>query len=233
MAENSIKIAKVSVILTSWNRDKLLRSAIKSVVNNNYPYYHLYVVDDDSDNPKTHNVLNDYEDHPNITIFRYKLDGIKRYSRTGYAVNINKILEKLRHTNTKYITYLTCDDIFLPGRLEKMVHHLDNNPKHFIVYGVQRVVRLNANFTVTPLFIRNCGEVVPNAACRVDHNSIMHRIECVRKFEGRLWCEHISNLGAGDACVWKKLNRYWPFYRLKDITPTDEHRLHKGSIQKL
>ena len=229
-----MKVAKVSVLLTSYNRDKLLNGAIQSVLTNGYENYHLYITDDDSENPKTHEVLNSYIDHPNVTVFKNKLNGVDRYSRNGYATNLNKILVELKSTETKYVTYLTCDDIYLPGRLKRMARQLDQNSSQYVVYGVQRIVKLHPNLSTSLIALRNAGLVVAKAACQVDHCSVMHRIECVQETKFDFWPPHRGSIGAGDAALWIKLNKKWPFYRLADsLDPTDEHRLHKNSIQKL
>jgi spore maturation protein CgeD len=220
----------VTVILTSYNRDTLLRAAIESVLVQTFEDFELFIMDDDSDNPKTQEVLAEYEGVPGVLIYREKLNGAARFSRTGYAVNINKALAM---AEGEFITYLTCDDIFYPDRLARMVAHLRAHPDHMVCYGVQRLARILPAGTIQPGGLRDEGPVVKSAACRIDHNSVMHRRECVELCGLPLWPENPEVIGCADAGVWQKFEAQgWPFYRVAG-GPTDEHRFHKNSIQKL
>lgn len=251
---------KISVILTSYNRDWLLRQAIESVlsqVSSPERTFELFIMDDDSDNPETLKVLAEYGgtvpgwsesmSKSGITIKTYRnaLNGVERLSRCGYGENINRALERAQG---EYITYLTCDDIYLPGRLDRLSAALDAHPDWFAVFGIQRMVSLqdrpmsahSADATPSTHFLglRNPGAVIPNGACLVDHNSVMHRsFQDGTTFQGRslpvgpLWPTDRHVLGNGDAVVWQKFADHGlPLYRV-DGEPTDEHRYHSGSIQ--
>jgi glycosyltransferase involved in cell wall biosynthesis len=226
----------VTVILTSYNRDTLLRAAIQSVVAQTCTDWELFIMDDDSDNPKTIEVLDEQErrskmeDGRSVNVFREKLAGVDRFSRTGYAVNINKALAR---AEGEFITYLTCDDIFYPDRLERMVAHLRAHPDQMVCYGVQQLARILPDGTIQRGGLRDEGPVVKSAACRIDHNSVMHRRECVEICGRPLWPENPEVIGCADAGVWQKFEAQgWAFHRVAG-GPTDEHRLHKNSIQKL
>jgi glycosyltransferase involved in cell wall biosynthesis len=226
----------VTVILTSYNRDTLLRAAIESVLAQTYEDFELFIMDDDSDNPNTHEVLGEFSVESGavaggkVRVFFEKLNGVDRFARTGYAVNINKAL---RFARGEFITYLTCDDIFYPDRLARMVAHLRAHPDHMVCYGVQQLARILPDGTIKLGGLRDEGPVVKSAACRIDHNSVMHRKECVELCGRPLWPENPEVIGCADAGVWQKFEAQgWAFHRVAG-GPTDEHRLHKNSIQKL
>ena len=222
-------VKRVSVILTSYNREKLLQSAIDSVLAQTFKDFELFIMDDDSENPRTHDVLDCYEGIANVHIYRHKLNGMPRFSRTGYAENINRALEQAQG---EYITYLTCDDIFLPRRLERMVAHLDAHPEHMACYGMQRLVNLMPDGTTVPRGLRNEGAVVTAAACRLDHNQVMHRRECIKSFGIPVWPTNPEVIGMADAVFFDKFRvAGWPFYRIDGDELTDEHRFHRVSIQ--
>lgn len=219
---------KVTTILTSYNRDTLLCAAIESVLAQTFKNHELWIVDDDSDNPKTHKVLDDYEGRPNIHIYRHKLT-VPRFSRTGYAENINRAIE---WSTGEYLTYLTCDDIFFPTRLERMAGYLDAHPEAMVCYGIQRLVYLQPDGGTRLHGLRNEGAVVPAAACLLDHNQVMHRRSVLQKTGTPLWPTNPEVIGMADAVVWEKFRACgWPFYRIDGSEPTDEHRFHSGSIQ--
>lgn len=220
---------KLTVILTSYNRDTLLRAAIDSVLSQSFQDFELYIMDDDSSNPATHTALDYYAHQANVSIHRLKLNGVPRFSRTGYAVNINKALDM---SEGEYITYLTCDDIYLQGRLQRMVAHLDAHPDHMACYGKQRLVNINPDGTMTPRGLRNEGAVVKNGACLLDHNQFMHRRSCLPAFGRPVWPENPEVIGMADAVLFNKFAvAGWPIYRIDGEEPTDEHRFHHMSIQ--
>lgn len=224
-------VMKLSVILTSYNRDRLLRDAALSVLNQTCPKdFELLIMDDDSENPETHKVLDELDDDPRTAIHRMKLNGVPRFSRTGYAQNINLALQI---ACGELIMYLTCDDIFLPGALESCAAHFDAHPEHLVAYGVQKLARLHPDFSTTPLGLRDEGPVVMNGANRLDHNQMMHRACMVKMFPPRLWPENPEVIGCADAGVWLALTgRGIPVHRV-NAPPTCEHRFHKNSIQAL
>ena len=228
-------MSRIAVILTSYNRDSLLDGAIQSVLTQTFIDYTLYIMDDDSDNPKTHEVLDKYEHLDNVHIYRHKLDGVERYSRCGYGENINRALKL---GTEEYITYLTCDDIFYHTRLARMIEFLDTNPDVFICYGKQMISRLHPNGNITPMHIRNSPNIVQRATSIIDHNSVMHRRRCLVDpgsgvLRDNIWPVDPGHMDGGDGVVWCAFNLNWPFILIPGNEPTDEHRLHKQSIQSL
>lgn len=221
---------RITVILTSYNRDRLLKGAIESVLVQSFQDFELWIVDDDSDNPETHKVLDSFESHPKVRIYRHKLNGVPRFSRTGYAENINRALGWAKGS---LVCYLTCDDIFLEDCLSRCDEHFTKYPDHMVAFGVERMVRLHPDFTVTFEGLRAEQPIVHNGGCRLDHNQMMHRIECAQKINP-LWPTYPEVIGMADAVVWQNLAAQgWPVYRLDDLRPTCEHRFHKNSIQAL
>jgi len=55
---------KVSVVINTYNRPKLLKSAVESVLANNYPDFNLIIVDQ-SNNNETKNLVNEYARYGN------------------------------------------------------------------------------------------------------------------------------------------------------------------------
>jgi spore maturation protein CgeD len=196
----------------------------------------LCVVDDDSENSLTLQVLKEFEQELQIDILYNKLNGAERTSRVGYSQCINLALDKHKD-GFDYVTYLTCDDLFYPGRLRRMVEYLDLHPDVMVCYGVQRIVRLKGFDGGVPVVehvdYRDRGEIVTRASCQIDHNSVMHRYACVDICGRPLWPTASQHWGAADAAVWDKFNSVgWAFHRIPGGA-TDEHRWHKNSIQGL
>ena len=105
----------VSVIIPTFNREKLLKRSIKSVLNQTYPNLECLVVDDGStDNTK--DVIMNFNDN-RINYIKHKL---------------NKHASAARNTGIQaakgdYIAFLDDDDEWLPEKLKKQVYLLEQS----------------------------------------------------------------------------------------------------------
>lgn len=105
-------MATVSIILTTYNRSKLLPKAIESVYLQTFTDYELIIVDDGSTD-NTSEVV----------------DTCKR-SNTTYLYQENKGLSTARNlglqvSRSKYVAFLDDDDLWHMTKLEKQVNHLE------------------------------------------------------------------------------------------------------------
>tara|TARA_B100001059_G_C17826969_1_gene582013 strand:+ start:2452 stop:3345 length:894 start_codon:yes stop_codon:yes gene_type:complete len=95
----------ISIILPTYNRAKLIKKAITSVINQTYENWELIIVDNFSfDN--THEVVNNYKNEK-IRYFKYNNDGVIAKSRN---FGIKKSIGNL-------IAFLDSDDIWLHNKL--------------------------------------------------------------------------------------------------------------------
>lgn len=214
---------KVSVILTSYNRPKLVVQAIESVLNQTYEDFELILCDDNS-SQETKLAFKPYLAHSKMVYLQTRVKEEDRWKTCRYATLINMALKIAKG---EYITYLCHDDIYYPRRLEVMVKTLEQNPNYFIVYGKQKSVRLSGRLLGIPYGIRKTVGITWKAAGKVDLNSIMHRRVCSDMVGG--WDDDPSHWDNADAVFFKKLNQYWPFHPIDEVL--DEHRFHKDSIQ--
>ncbi|MEA4907339.1 MAG: glycosyltransferase family A protein [Anaerolineaceae bacterium] len=119
-------MAKVSVIIPTYNRAHVICRAIDSVLAQTYPDYEIIVVDDGSTDQTAH-VLSFYTD------------------RIRYIYQANGGVSKARNTGIKaaageYICFLDSDDAFLPNKLELQVGYLDNHPEIDVVLGGWQII---------------------------------------------------------------------------------------------
>lgn len=217
-----MKKGYVSVLLTSYNRPNMLRDAISSVLKQTYPFYELFILDDNS-NEETVKVIKEYSDLEKVVYYNSEIDEKKRFSHgSRYAENINWGIE---NSDGEFITYLTDDDYYLPKRLELMVDYLNNNDCADVVYGRQRKVAIDKEGNVKELDVRMPDIIHKQASCSIDHNSVLHRRSCIKKVG--LW--PTTNLRCADAEFWYKLNKAgFNFYPIKEIT--DVKRYHENTI---
>ena len=109
----------VSVLITSYNREKYIEEAIQSVLSQDYPNFELIIVDDCSTD-QTAEILKRYE-HIDRRIKIYINEKnlgqfANRNLAAGYATGV-------------YIKYVDSDDIIYPSTLSYMVEAMENHPK--------------------------------------------------------------------------------------------------------
>lgn len=113
-----LKEPVVSVLMTSFNREKFIADSIESILNSTFSAFELIVVDDFS-NDSTVAVAESYE----------RLDSrvriYKNAQNLGDYPNRNKAASYARG---KYIKYLDSDDIIYPHGLEVMVRSMEQFP---------------------------------------------------------------------------------------------------------
>ena len=105
---------KISVIIPTYNRGKIIGNSIKSVLNQTFKNLEIIVVDDGSkDNTKE--IVDKFKDER----IRY----IKLQNNTGaaYARNIG-----IKNAIGQYISFQDSDDIFYPDKLERQLKNIIN-----------------------------------------------------------------------------------------------------------
>jgi spore maturation protein CgeD len=210
-------VPRVTVILTSYNKPPMLVEAIDSVLAQTYRGFELLVLDDNSAGSAVAEVLGCYWNIPELIVYKSNVQPEERLQRVRYAVLANLGLQLARG---EYITYLCDDDLYLPHRLERMVARLDEGDCQ-VVYGAQQMVREGQ-----PAGVREIDGVLHDAACRVDHSSVMHTAEAARHVGG--WDE-LTDWRTADATFWSRLNQAgYPFHPISEVL--DVHRYHQGSL---
>jgi glycosyltransferase involved in cell wall biosynthesis len=162
-------MSKVDVILTSYNRPKMVTKAIKSVLTQTMEDFTLWIMDDNSDD-ETQEILHKFansDDRIKLIISTTTLE--ERLLKVRYADMINIALVE---GYSNYITYLTDDCYYRNIKLEVMSNYLDRNPEIGICYGNQQIINSPPWYGVN--FRGNYG-TVSDPFCWLDHNQIMHR----------------------------------------------------------
>src|ERR1035437_58869 len=220
----------VSVIMTSYNRPVFVKEAIQSVLDQTYEDFELIVVDDGS-SQETVAAIDSFDEYRLVKVLlkRRELEGAR------YCHSIN---EGLEFASGGLISYLTDDDLYLPRRLEVMVDALVNDPQKWVVYGQQMVQFLDANKKLETAYVREMFGVTRDMGLisgNIDHNSFMHRAECLRWLDRPYWPTH--NWAAGDKEFLSRLTQRWnlhpvrvnrPGHRLVEIL--DVHREHPNGV---
>ncbi|MDH1256819.1 glycosyltransferase family 2 protein [Pseudomonas atacamensis] len=117
-------MAKVSVVLTSYNHEKFIGQAIESVINQTFTDWELIIVDDVSPDGSWA-VIETYKDP---RILRIQNDRTRRY-----IYNINRAIES--QSTGEYIAIHHSDDAWELDKLEKQVAVLEENPSIGAVFS--------------------------------------------------------------------------------------------------
>ena len=138
----------ISILMSTYNREKLLPRAIDSVLNQTYKNFELIICDDcSSDN--SYKLLENYKNkHSNIKI-------IKNDNNMGLTKSLNKLLE---HVSGSFIARLDSDDYYHPEKLEKQIKFLKINKDIDFVGTMGQTIDYDGKF-ITNNYIDN---VIPS-----------------------------------------------------------------------
>ncbi|KQC09937.1 MAG: hypothetical protein APR62_12910 [Smithella sp. SDB] len=110
---------QVSVIIPVYNRAKIIRRALNSVLSQTFQDFEIIVVDDCSKDD-TREALFTIKD-PRIRCYTHKVN-------KGGAVARNTAIKEVRGT---YVAFLDSDDEWLPGKLEQQIKAFHRLPESY------------------------------------------------------------------------------------------------------
>jgi len=158
---------KISVIITTYNRPKMLQRALDSVFAQTFKDFEVIVIDDHSDNP------------PNIKLpnGEDRLVAIRLPHNTGYQVRPKNV--GIMCSRGRYIAYLDDDNVYLPNHLEVLYKAITKNQAD-VVYG-DRVYKSNnpneKRFMGKQSYDYDLKQI--NMGNYIDTSDIMHTIQAI------------------------------------------------------
>jgi|TARA_B110000263_G_scaffold182088_1_gene159676 teichuronic acid biosynthesis glycosyltransferase TuaG len=199
----------VDIILPNYNKANFLEEAINSVVTQTYKDWHLYIIDDNS-NDDSKKIINKFSHLKNITVIRLKKNKGPSFCR-NYGMRIS---------NAKYISFIDSDDSWLIQKLEKQIFFMEKNNLTFTytdytpffqnngMKQIKKKTSLKEYFNYKT-FIKNSSI---NTTTMIIARSILksHRFEKVKLLEDYLFkCKLLKKNN-----IAKKLNENLAFYRI-------------------
>jgi glycosyltransferase involved in cell wall biosynthesis len=128
MVNGEMEESLVSTIIPVYNRPKMLKEAVASVVAQTYRPIEIIIVDDGSTD-ETPRVADDLADtHPGMVFAIHKVNGGPGLARED---------GRLR-ARGEFIQYLDSDDILLPDKFDRQVSGLKDHPECGVSYGWTR-----------------------------------------------------------------------------------------------
>lgn len=160
-----LKRPRVSIIMPTHNRAKMLKKAIKSVLAQRFKNFELIIINDGSTD-STKEVVKSFKD-PRIVYLEKKNKGPASARNFG-----------LLKTKGRYISYLDDDDIYYPQHLRVLSKYLDKHPRVGLVYGNALVKKRGKFYIYYPYDYSKASLEIDNI---ISYNSLMHRRSCLDK----------------------------------------------------
>lgn len=126
MRDGKITNPDISVVMSVFNGEPYLESAIESVLNQTFANFEFIIINDHSTD-RTAEILQKMEEKDHrILIFEKPINkGFK-----GFVENLNLGISKARG---RYIARMDADDLCLPERFEKQFDYLEKNKDVFLI----------------------------------------------------------------------------------------------------
>jgi glycosyltransferase involved in cell wall biosynthesis len=112
---------KISVVVPSYQHARFIRQTLDSLLAQDRPDLEILVFDGGSTDG-TVEILESYGDR------------IHAVSRKDHG-QTDAINQGLRQATGEILAYLNSDDVYLPGALDRVVRHFEENPRSLCVYG--------------------------------------------------------------------------------------------------
>lgn len=219
---------KVTCVLSSFNRPRLVRDAVESVLAQTMVDWELLIADDSSNDETRTAIVDASQGDPRVR-FVWVAGGNcaphERQAVSRYCLGINKALTE---ATGDYVCYLPDDDYVYPDSFRVRAAALDANPDVHVVYGRLRSISYDAtaewDSSAAPRPGRtfpNYGETDPETGRPVnpatwepglrtldglDHNQPMHRRCCLAEMGGPPWWPALPHgQQPGDAAFFARL----------------------------
>jgi glycosyltransferase involved in cell wall biosynthesis len=127
-------MARVSVIIPTYNAEKFIAQTIQSVLEQTYQDFEILVIDDGSPD-RSVEVCQQFQDD-RLRIIRQPNRGVPGARNTG-----------IRAAKGEFIALLDADDIWLPEKLATHVQHLDQRPEVGISFSYSALIDDNGALT--------------------------------------------------------------------------------------
>jgi len=195
-----------SVIVTSYNKPRLLDKALISLVNQSFDDFEIIVADDNSSDPQVRNVLEHYTSYKNYKYFVSDVTDEDRPKTARYATQINTAVNK--YAQGKYLFYLPDDDYFHTFKLKSQVTAMEQKNWH-VSYAGQLMVKESGD----PIGTRFDGVIGDDfGGCRtlsngyniLDHSQVATTRSAFDAVGG--WPDGPECWSGADAYFWERLS---------------------------
>ena len=178
----------LSICITTYNHEKYIEKTLDSILAQVVDFDYEIIIGDDSSTDNTKEILKTYQtNYPSL--FKLRLNS----KNIGYTANFDKTFQE---AEGEFIAIFDGDDIMLPGKLQKQVVFLINNPSIGMVGHAVRRFDSNTNETLqilrAPFESKNYttfdflkyGNFIPNTSkmfrrCHYPKKGLDHNIKII------------------------------------------------------
>jgi glycosyltransferase involved in cell wall biosynthesis len=210
---------KITCVLTSYNRPRFVRQALKGVADQTHRDFELLVYD----NSSVFDIKEAVREFsfPSVRIFHQKYGPDERATRGILGINLN---QAMKEATGDLFCFLCDDDYHFPGWFAAANKFLSENPAN-VCYGrlyYSGSAEMDLSASGRCLFVPG---PLRNPQCSVDHNQIVHR----RFNPPYLWPEGIEATHMVDAVYFTEMAQTHPFHAVD--APAVVKRQHSKNLQ--
>lgn len=194
---------KITIGIPFYNNEKTLDLAVKSVINQTFIDWELFLMDDGSTDSSISIALKYVNSDKRISLI---CDG----KNQGLVYRLNQIIDL---ANGEYIARMDSDDVMLPERLEKQINEFVKNPKLDIVATAVYTIDENDK----PIGIRDAFNIDLKSKKEILKKSLLVHPSILVKKE---WCKlnkyDKKYVRAEDYELWCRTYSYTNFHRITE-----------------
>lgn len=167
-----MKSPKVTVAVSTYNREKYINDCINSVLEQSYQDFELIIIDDGSTD-NTRDVVQKYND-PRIKYYYQNNSGQNSARNAG-----------INYASADYVALMDSDDVWHPEKLEKQVEILEENPDIGLVYCGTELIDKNGKSCGRKPLVTHSGHILDkllmtnflyNGSCPLFRKSCIERV---------------------------------------------------------
>lgn len=206
MNKSDSTFPKVSIIIPTYNRVKMLEKSIESVFAQSYKDWELIIIDDASTDETEERMKQLSSSEKSVRYMRIpKIEGkgISEYLNIG-----------LRNSRGEYIARIDDDDFWChKDKLKMQVEFLDENPEYVVVGG--GVILVDENGTELFRYLKKeTDEEIRRFALYSNpftHATVMFRKETAMKLGGYRIMKHVEDME-----LWLRMGKVGKLYNIKE-----------------
>lgn len=212
---------KISCILTSYNRPRWVRHALKSVADQTYKNYELIVLDE-STILDIQQIIREFPlacckvRHSNV-------GSSQRVLENRLSINMNAGLSM---ATGDLICFLCDDDYYYSGWFESAAAFFSARPDVSVAYGKLRYSSEREMVFSEDGNVRYPGGIVTSPFDLLDHNQVIHR----RFIPPFRWPEDPRTIAGPDAHYWASIARHHAFHPIESFAAVK--RVHEKNLQR-
>lgn len=217
--QNMNEAALVSVVMSVYNCETYIRTAIESILNQTYPYLEFIIIDDGSTD-KTRTIIEAATaTDPRVRLISRENRGVTQSLNEGISLSAGKLIARMDG-----------DDISELDRLEKQVAFLDANPEVVLVGGQAHLIDSDGRSVISFTEPVNHDEIDQRnlrAKTLPIHPTVMFRKSAWSTVGGY----HMEFDKAEDIDLFLRLAKIGRLASLSDVVL--KMRLHLGSVSNI